>query len=136
MKEPFPRTGASRAGVSLSTRPDDDALRERARLLLESGALPRRRPDRVWGGPGSGGECPVCGDRVAAEDVEMELEFAGEDGSLQVFVHVHLGCFAALERASRQLASSTNSSEINGMEKHRAAGRNARTNGGPYLDGG
>jgi hypothetical protein len=58
--------------------------------------LPKRRPDRTWGGPGTGAPCAVCGHSVTRDELEYEIEFArdGDDPGLDKF-HVHIKCFQA-----------------------------------------
>jgi hypothetical protein len=77
---------------------DDDSLREKARLAIDSGKLPNRTPDRTWGGPGVGAECSVCGRPVGRDEMEFEIEFA-HDGTMPGLdkFHVHLRCFAVWE---------------------------------------
>jgi hypothetical protein len=85
---------------------DESLLREHARNSIESGSVPGRSPDAVWGGPGAGAPCAVCAVIVTPEDVEMELEFSREDSSGADTYHFHSRCFAAweLERRSLDLA--------------------------------
>lgn len=106
----------------------EDHLRERARMLILAGTVPARRPDRIWGGRGSGDCCPVCEATVGDDETEMELEFA-RDGVAAIF-HVHLACFAALEQERRQLAERDDAElpapgEYTGLHK----------NGHRYLNG-
>src|SRR5205085_1254775 len=57
--------GAAPAGIwrlgwsstSEVRRMDEESLREKARVVVRNGKLPRRRPDRTWGGPGVGAQC-------------------------------------------------------------------------------
>ena len=61
--------------------------------------LPNRGADRMWGGPGVGVECSVCGIPVNRDELEFELEFAQADTDSAIERHhVHIGCFAAWER--------------------------------------
>jgi hypothetical protein len=76
---------------------DERALCEKIRTLIETGSLPNRKADAMWGGPGSGGICPVCGEVVTAADVEMELEFSGHAGGPVDRYHLHSRCFAGWE---------------------------------------
>ena len=77
---------------------EEQALRAKARDVLDTGKLPNRRPDRVWGEPGAGAPCTVCDLPVPHDQVEFELEFAraGDDPGLDKH-HVHIRCFAAWE---------------------------------------
>ena len=77
---------------------EEQALREKAREVLEAGKLPNRKPDRTWGGPGVGAACTICGVPVAHDQMEFEIQFAHDGGNpgLDKF-HVHIRCFAAWE---------------------------------------
>jgi len=77
---------------------DEESLREKARLVVRNGTLPRRRPDRTWGGPGVGAPCAVCGVPVGKDQLEFEIQFArdGDSPGLDKY-HVHVRCFAAWE---------------------------------------
>lgn len=68
-------------------------LRERARELIREGRLPDKAPARVWGGPGSGLPCALCGEIVPANEVEYETEGTA-GGAIQV-LHFHFVCHAA-----------------------------------------
>jgi hypothetical protein len=78
--------------------PNEIALRRLARLVLESGKLPQRVPDRTWGGPGIGAPCALCDEPITPDQTECEVQFAhagvtpGLDG-----YHLHLRCFAVWE---------------------------------------
>ena len=77
---------------------DEGTLRETARELIQTGKLPNRRPDRLWGGPGMGFNCMICNSPVERHQLEFELEFAGNgDGAGVNKYHVHIRCFAAWE---------------------------------------
>ena len=78
--------------------PDEARLREHARDAVEQKKLPNRPPDRVWGGPGIGVACTICGRPVTKDEMEFEVEFA-EDGASPHFAvyHVHIRCFSAWE---------------------------------------
>ena len=66
----------------------------------ENGAIPNRRPDRMWGGHGSGSRCSICGALLTRAGFELEIEFArnGDGSSLDTY-HVHVPCFVAWERS-------------------------------------
>jgi hypothetical protein len=71
-------------------------LVEKARALLDSGRIPRHRPERILAGPGTGRDrCPVCEDEIRAEEVVWEAEFAGPSGTIRHSFHVR--CFRLLE---------------------------------------
>jgi hypothetical protein len=78
--------------------PDEKALREKARAVVQSGKLPSRRPDGTWGGLGVGASCTICELPVTKDQMEFEIEFArdGDNPGLDEF-HVHIRCFAAWE---------------------------------------
>jgi len=40
------------------------------------GLVPREKPQKVWAGRGTDKRCAVCGERLGADEVEFELEFA------------------------------------------------------------
>jgi|SoiMetStandDraft_2_1073263.scaffolds.fasta_scaffold01738_6 hypothetical protein len=77
---------------------DESILRERAREVIRTGTLPGRRPDRMWGGPGAGADCAVCGTTVPRSQVEFEIEFFenGDESKVDKY-HVHVRCFAVWE---------------------------------------
>jgi hypothetical protein len=56
--------------------PDETVLRAKARAVVQAGELPARGPDRVWGGPGVGAPCEVCGLAITKHETELEIEFA------------------------------------------------------------
>jgi hypothetical protein len=76
---------------------DDSNLREKAREVIQAGSLPYRRPDRMWGGSGDGAQCTVCGAPVKHDEVQLELEFTGDDGAGASNYYCHIKCFSALE---------------------------------------
>jgi hypothetical protein len=83
--------------------PNEKILREKARNAVVTGKLPRRRPDRTWGGPGVGAACAVCEEPVTSDQLEFEIQFRydGHNPGLDKF-HVHIRCFAAWEFERRQ----------------------------------
>ena len=77
---------------------EERALREKARSLIEAGLIPKRRPDRMWGGPGVGADCTICRVWVGPGENELEIEFVRDgDGTEPDRYHVHVHCFAAWE---------------------------------------
>jgi hypothetical protein len=76
--------------------PDESTLRAKAREVVRTGRLPNRRPDRMWGGPGVGASCTICGDAVTKTQLEFEIQFAidGAEPGLEKF-HTHVRCFSA-----------------------------------------
>ena len=61
--------------------PDEAVFREKAREAIRSGKLPTRRPDRTWGGPGTGVICTICGEPVAQDQLEWEFERTKIEGT-------------------------------------------------------
>jgi hypothetical protein len=86
--------------------PDEKILREKAREAVQSGKLPSRGPDRMWGGPGVGAECAVCGLLGTKDEMAFEIEFAhdGDNPGLDKY-QVHIRCFAAWEFERRHNGS-------------------------------
>jgi hypothetical protein len=83
---------------------DDSFLREKAREAIKAGTLPARSPDQVWGGPGTGARCAICGDSTTHAEVELEIEFA-DDGYPAVSSHfVHLRCFSIFELEHQKIS--------------------------------
>jgi hypothetical protein len=84
--------------------PNEARVRALARGVLQTGTVPRREPDRTWGGKGVGLPCTVCGESIAPTDTEYELEFFhdGAAPGLDRF-HLHLRCFAAWEMERTKL---------------------------------
>jgi hypothetical protein len=79
---------------------DHDGLRRiLAREAIQSGRLPTGRAARIWGGPGAGSSCTVCGLPISAGELGYELEFA-ENGESCASHHLHVPCFAAWESES------------------------------------
>jgi len=78
--------------------PDEPALREKAREAIRSRRLPTRAPDPTYGGPGSRVTCSVCGEVIAPNQSEIEIEFYRHGvlpGLGRYFLHVR--CLAAWE---------------------------------------
>ena len=75
---------------------DESTLRRRAREALQSGSLPARRPQRLWGGPGTGEVCALCREPVSREETAFELEYVTATGAT-VNPSLHFRCFAAWE---------------------------------------
>ena len=74
---------------------DQAVLQENRRDASETLPLPRRAPDRLWGGRGDGTDCAVCHAPVGPDEVEYEVEFDRNGGDLGVDrFHVHVRCLA------------------------------------------
>lgn len=95
------RSDGARSGARPVNLSDDRDLREKAREAIQAGKLPDRRPDHVWGGPGTGAQCTICGAPVGDDDVELEIEFIRDASPRPSRHHVHVGCFSALELERR-----------------------------------
>ena len=76
---------------------DQIRLREKARDLLQTGKVPSRRPDRMWGGPGCGEQCILCNASMTQYEIVLEVEFTQEDGARPTSHHFHTRCFSAFE---------------------------------------
>ena len=52
----------------------------------------------MWGGPGVGERCAICGELITRDQLELEIQFArdGAASDPDTF-HVHVRCFAAWE---------------------------------------
>ena len=55
-------------------------IRQCVRDGLRRGELPRTRQARAWGGPGGGQPCNGCGEVIARDDIEIELQFFTDEG--------------------------------------------------------
>lgn len=75
---------------------DECTLRKKAREAMEAGRLPSHLPTRLWGGPGVGACCTICGRPVLPGELELEFIPDGGDGPVGNH-HVHMQCFAAWE---------------------------------------
>jgi hypothetical protein len=49
-------------------------LRPVARERIATGQLPSEAPSRIWGGPGSGNACALCGKTIGSNEIEYEVE--------------------------------------------------------------
>lgn len=86
----------------------DDTVLRQVREAIKTGKFPGRDPRTVTGrisaGWGDVDDCSLCGKRLKALEVELELEFAPGDGCTNSTTHrVHPQCYAAwqLEREFR-----------------------------------
>ena len=122
---------------------DERTLRVRAGEALKAGRLPKVRPERIWGGPGIGVRCGVCGEPIERTESEFELQFAESPGcgpappgdeqpvgaSADGSYHLHIRCFAAweLERQSgHELQSRSPDGMIHPDERNAAQGTSGR----------
>jgi hypothetical protein len=73
-------------------------LREKARQGMQSGKLPTRRPNVMWGGLGNGARCAVCDTCLSADEVEFEFEVKPEEATDEGSSYsMHVPCYAAWE---------------------------------------
>jgi hypothetical protein len=77
---------------------DDGSLQAKARAAIEAGDLPRRSPDKVWGGPATGARCAICGTSTTPGDIELELEFTRDPESGRAGYSAHPHCFSIFTR--------------------------------------
>ena len=77
---------------------------EKVRELLQAGKLPRRAPERTWGGSGVGADCAICDVPVGRDELEIEIEYArdGNEDTLDKY-HVHVRCFVVWEHERHHL---------------------------------
>jgi hypothetical protein len=86
--------------------PDDLDLRRLAREAVLEGRLPERVPDRMWGGPGDGRPCAICGAVLTRGDIGLEVEFGSAEAELPPSSYnVHVRCFGAWESEWRRSAT-------------------------------
>jgi hypothetical protein len=87
---------------NVASQMGEHALREKAREVIQTAKLPNRCPDQMWGGPGVGANCAICGAPVNHDELELEIELAREDeGPSLSQYHFHIQCFAAWEAECR-----------------------------------
>src|SRR5262249_32598716 len=73
------------------------ALRDKAKVGIVSGSLPTAKPNRVWGGPGAGFACAVCGVPIERQEIEFELQFVVTGAAEPAVYRFHTACHAAWE---------------------------------------
>jgi hypothetical protein len=73
----------------------DELLLRKASTAAHDGWLPRRAPDRTWGGHGIGLPCAVCEVPITKEEMELEVEVAQDGGVTPdpATFHLHPRCF-------------------------------------------
>ena len=84
---------------------DERVLPAQARQAMKGGGLPEHRPERIWGGLGSGASCALCGRDIGPEEMEFELQFSSNEHRCSGNYHVHVRCFAAWEGERRNEGS-------------------------------
>jgi len=87
-RDSSPASGAGGPPAAPSPRHDYRQLARVVRDALRAGRIPSRPADQTWGGPGSGGGCAICSERLDSGGVEYELEFARGAGAGSYRVHV------------------------------------------------
>ncbi len=94
---------------------DESALRRYAREALDKGQLPRRRPDRMWGGPGDNAQCALCRQPLTRDDTALEVEFSDAGNLAPRVSHAfHVRCFAAWESERDSIVPSVEQGESKG----------------------
>jgi hypothetical protein len=74
------------------------SLREKVKLQLGDGSLPKEAPRRVYGGLGIGAFCQICSRPVTAQENELQLQFVRDSDPLSIVIfHLHPRCYAAWE---------------------------------------
>ena len=71
----------------------ENQLRLQARELIQQGHLPGVEPSQLWGGPGTGQRCSLCGDAINSNDFEYEIEQRA-NGDARTY-RFHFMCHAA-----------------------------------------
>jgi hypothetical protein len=66
------------------------------RTRINSGALPKRHPYRVFAGPSQGQTCDVRGEKLTTGTIEIEIEVDSFDARTRFY---HRGCYGALEKS-------------------------------------
>jgi len=94
--------------IAMGDPANEESLVEKAREAIRGGKLPARRPDRIFGGPGSQIGCAVCDELIPRSELELEVEFKrhGVNPGLDSY-HIHPRCFAAWETALSSPDSAT-----------------------------
>lgn len=96
-RDSSPSPGAGGPPANARRTRDTRGLAAAVREAVRSGRIPARPADQMWGGPGSGGWCAVCNDRIERHDVEYELEFAQGAGAGAGSYRLHVPCCMAWE---------------------------------------
>jgi len=77
--------------VDNAKEPDRSAL---IRAKLASGELPNAKPEKVWGGKGTGQRCSGCGRPITAADVEYEVDLP----AARLAMRLHQPCLEAWDQ--------------------------------------
>jgi len=80
--------------------PNDEQqeLRLLARDAMRRQLIPTVRPERTWGGPGSGDTCKICKQALRTDEMVFDVEIA-DDGSTHGALNfqLHVRCLKAWE---------------------------------------
>jgi hypothetical protein len=69
------------------------ALREKALAAIASGKF-----HRLFGVPGSGAPCAICGEPLMQDEMEVQLQFTWHNGASDLdHYHLHYRCYTAVE---------------------------------------
>lgn len=99
---------------------DSRRLNQKAREAISAGRIPDRAPESIWGGPGVGVPCPVCGQPVKPDESGFELEFVHPGAHSRYEVHVP--CFHAWEAARASAAAQVLDDTLSGPSRHEKIG--------------
>jgi hypothetical protein len=77
-----------------------DAVHDTIRTKLESGELPRAKPDKVWAGKGTDRPCTACGTVITPADVEYELDLGAAPA---VTLRFHQACLTVWDELRQQI---------------------------------
>jgi hypothetical protein len=82
-----------------------ERLHERARELINTGALPRQDTGPLYAGYGGAGHhCELCRSPITSKEVEYELEFGTSTvKSLRKIIRFHLACHAIWDYERKHL---------------------------------
>jgi hypothetical protein len=83
----------------MASQDDEHELRRMAHAAMRAGILPNHRPERVWGGKGTGATCAVCARSIDAIELEFELDFETPDeNECNCPLRVHARCFSVWDQ--------------------------------------
>ena len=103
---------------------DEQILRAKAREAMRTGRLANVRPERIWGGPGTGASCAVCSETIGRNQSELEIQFETGRKAEETTHHVHVRCFAAWEFERRNGHALPEDGEKNTMNLHERSAAN------------
>jgi hypothetical protein len=98
---------------------DKSELRRLARQAVHEGRMPVRQPDRMWGGPGSGEPCSICGAVMTPQDIGLEVQFRADESGISTFTHhLHARCLAAWEEEVHARRAAKNDDALTRLHAH------------------